>query len=180
MDRRRRSLAWTGVGSLGLDLYSCVKTLHVLGATVLFGTGAGVAFFMLKGHLSPAMRTPFFAMADIHRRPLPLLVGLVVKNLLVRLDLVSKAAANTTGGNHAISSHACIAWSHHRSDLRLYLPLRHVSDIADSGLCQGWRCRPITLATNSAAGGGVEGRLMARIHSSLFNDGVADRTPHLQ
>src|ERR1700679_2907044 len=39
-------------GSLGLDLYAFVKTLHVLSATVLFGTGAGIAFFMLQGHLS--------------------------------------------------------------------------------------------------------------------------------
>jgi uncharacterized membrane protein len=35
-----------------LDLYFFVKTLHVLSATVLFGTGAGIALFMLKGHLS--------------------------------------------------------------------------------------------------------------------------------
>jgi uncharacterized membrane protein len=41
-----------------LDLYFFVKTLHVLSATVLFGTGAGIAFFLLKGHLSgePAAR----------------------------------------------------------------------------------------------------------------------------
>jgi len=41
-----------------LDLYFFVKTLHVLSATVLFGTGGGIAFFMLTGHLSgvPAVR----------------------------------------------------------------------------------------------------------------------------
>jgi hypothetical protein len=41
-----------------LDLYVFMKTLHVLSATVLFGTGAGTAFFMLQGHLSrvPAAR----------------------------------------------------------------------------------------------------------------------------
>lgn len=41
-----------------MDLYFLVKTLHVLSATVLFGTGAGIAFFMLQGLLSgvPAMR----------------------------------------------------------------------------------------------------------------------------
>ena len=41
-----------------MDLYLFVKTLHVLSATVLFGTGAGIAFFMLSGHLSgvPAAR----------------------------------------------------------------------------------------------------------------------------
>ena len=42
----------------GLELYLFVKMLHVLSATVLFGTGAGIACFMLKGHLSgvPAAR----------------------------------------------------------------------------------------------------------------------------
>ncbi len=35
-----------------MDLYLVVKTLHVLSATALFGTGAGIAFFMLKGYLS--------------------------------------------------------------------------------------------------------------------------------
>ena len=41
-----------------MELYSIVKTLHVLSATVLFGTGAGIAFFMLKGQMSgvPAAR----------------------------------------------------------------------------------------------------------------------------
>lgn len=41
-----------------MDLYFVVKTLHVLSATVLFGTGAGIAYFMLTGHLTgvPAAR----------------------------------------------------------------------------------------------------------------------------
>jgi uncharacterized membrane protein len=33
-----------------MDAYSLVKTLHVIGATVIFGTGAGIAFFMLMAH----------------------------------------------------------------------------------------------------------------------------------
>lgn len=32
--------------------YLWVKLLHILGATVLFGTGMGTAFFMLKAYLS--------------------------------------------------------------------------------------------------------------------------------
>jgi uncharacterized membrane protein len=32
-------------------LYLAVKYLHVIGAAVLFGTGAGIAFFMLIAHL---------------------------------------------------------------------------------------------------------------------------------
>jgi uncharacterized membrane protein len=33
-----------------MNLYLALKVLHVIGATVLFGTGAGIAFFMLMAH----------------------------------------------------------------------------------------------------------------------------------
>lgn len=33
-----------------MTLYLVVKLLHIIGATVLFGTGAGIAFFMLMAH----------------------------------------------------------------------------------------------------------------------------------
>ena len=33
-------------------LYTVLKYLHVVGATVILGTGAGIAFFMLMAHLS--------------------------------------------------------------------------------------------------------------------------------
>jgi uncharacterized membrane protein len=33
-----------------MTLYLLLKALHVIGATVLFGTGAGIAFFMLMAH----------------------------------------------------------------------------------------------------------------------------------
>lgn len=33
-----------------MDLYTLLKVLHVIGATVLLGTGAGIAFFMLMAH----------------------------------------------------------------------------------------------------------------------------------
>ena len=33
-----------------MTLFLVLKTLHVIGATVLFGTGAGIAFFMLMAH----------------------------------------------------------------------------------------------------------------------------------
>ncbi len=35
-----------------MDLYIGIKLLHILSATVLFGTGSGTAFFMLKAYLS--------------------------------------------------------------------------------------------------------------------------------
>lgn len=33
-----------------MDLYTFLKVAHVIGATVLLGTGAGIAFFMLMAH----------------------------------------------------------------------------------------------------------------------------------
>ena len=33
-----------------MDLYTLLKVAHVIGATVLLGTGAGIAFFMLMAH----------------------------------------------------------------------------------------------------------------------------------
>ena len=33
-----------------MSLYLALKTLHILGATVLLGTGAGIAFFMWMAH----------------------------------------------------------------------------------------------------------------------------------
>src|SRR3981189_3816325 len=33
-------------------LYFSLKYLHVIGAAVLLGTGAGIAFFMLRAHLT--------------------------------------------------------------------------------------------------------------------------------
>lgn len=37
---------------IGLDLYGVTKDLHILGATVLFGTGLGTAFQMFMAHRS--------------------------------------------------------------------------------------------------------------------------------
>ena len=37
--------------------YLVLKYLHVIGATVLLGTGAGIAFFMLRAHRSGDART---------------------------------------------------------------------------------------------------------------------------
>ena len=50
-----------------MDLYSFVKTLHVLSAAVLFGTGAGIAYFMLMGHLSGVPAARRFAAATTVR-----------------------------------------------------------------------------------------------------------------
>jgi uncharacterized membrane protein len=44
-----------------LDAYAAVKTLHILSATVLFGTGLGIAFFFWMGGRSGDDRAAFFA-----------------------------------------------------------------------------------------------------------------------
>lgn len=42
-------------------LYLCVKWLHILSSTVLFGTGIGTAFFMFMANLSRDIRAIAFA-----------------------------------------------------------------------------------------------------------------------
>ena len=42
-------------------LYLCVKWLHILSSTVLFGTGIGTAFFMLMANLGKDTRAIAFA-----------------------------------------------------------------------------------------------------------------------
>ena len=42
-------------------LYLCVKWLHILSSTVLFGTGVGTAFFMLMANQSKDIRAIVFA-----------------------------------------------------------------------------------------------------------------------
>jgi uncharacterized membrane protein len=65
-----------------LDLYFFIKTLHVLSATVLFGTGAGIAFFMLTGYFSgvPAARR-FAAAATVRADFLFTLPAVIVQPL---------------------------------------------------------------------------------------------------
>jgi len=38
-------------------LYLALKIVHILSGAVLFGTGAGIAFFMLRAHMSGEART---------------------------------------------------------------------------------------------------------------------------
>lgn len=44
-----------------MDTYSLVKTVHILSATVLFGTGIGIANFMFFGHRSGVPQERAFA-----------------------------------------------------------------------------------------------------------------------
>jgi uncharacterized membrane protein len=44
-----------------VDAYLLIKTVHVISAAVLFGTGAGIAFFMLMGQKSPSFEARRFS-----------------------------------------------------------------------------------------------------------------------
>ncbi|MCJ9429940.1 DUF2269 family protein [Kordiimonas marina] len=44
-----------------MDTYSLIKAIHVIGSTVLFGTGLGIAFFMFMGQRAPDMAARVFA-----------------------------------------------------------------------------------------------------------------------
>jgi len=44
-----------------MDTYSVVKTLHIISATVLFGTGMGIAFFMVCSAFGKNLHEKYFA-----------------------------------------------------------------------------------------------------------------------
>ncbi|NVJ97103.1 MAG: DUF2269 domain-containing protein [Alphaproteobacteria bacterium] len=42
-------------------LYEAIKTLHILSATILFGTGIGIAFFMFRSHATTDLQGKLYA-----------------------------------------------------------------------------------------------------------------------
>jgi uncharacterized membrane protein len=44
-----------------MNTYLLVKTLHIISAAILFGTGIGIANFMFVGHFSPDRAARVFA-----------------------------------------------------------------------------------------------------------------------
>lgn len=44
-----------------MDLYSIVKTLHIISSTILFGTGMGIAFFMFRSHFTKDINEKYYA-----------------------------------------------------------------------------------------------------------------------
>lgn len=44
-----------------MDLYLIIKTLHILSATILFGTGIGIAFFMLRSYFTDNIHEKLYA-----------------------------------------------------------------------------------------------------------------------
>ncbi|WP_199899207.1 DUF2269 family protein [Sneathiella glossodoripedis] len=43
-----------------IELFFIVKTLHILSASILFGTGIGIAFFLFASHVKGASQEKFF------------------------------------------------------------------------------------------------------------------------
>jgi len=44
-----------------MDLYSFIKTIHIITSTILFGTGMGIAFFMLRSCFTENLQEKFYA-----------------------------------------------------------------------------------------------------------------------
>lgn len=44
-----------------MDLYTAIKTLHILSSTVLFGTGIGIAFFMFRSWFTGSAQEKLYA-----------------------------------------------------------------------------------------------------------------------
>ncbi|MGM0423037.1 MAG: DUF2269 family protein [Pseudomonadota bacterium] len=44
-----------------MDLYLVIRTLHIISATILFGTGIGIAFFMFCSRFTPHIHEKYFA-----------------------------------------------------------------------------------------------------------------------
>lgn len=47
-----------------MDLYAFVKTLHIISAAILFGTGMGIAFFMLRSHFTSEKAQKYYAVKN--------------------------------------------------------------------------------------------------------------------
>jgi uncharacterized membrane protein len=44
-----------------MDFYFVIKTLHILSSTILFGTGIGIAFFMLRSYFTDNIQEKLYA-----------------------------------------------------------------------------------------------------------------------
>ena len=44
-----------------MDIYLIIKTLHIVSATILFGTGIGIAFFMFQSYFTDSLHEKLYA-----------------------------------------------------------------------------------------------------------------------
>lgn len=47
-----------------MSLYIIIRTLHILSATILFGTGIGIAFFMFRSYFTDNLHEKFYAVRN--------------------------------------------------------------------------------------------------------------------
>ena len=47
-----------------MDWYATIKTLHIISATVLFGTGLGIAFFMFRSCFADNLHEKYYAIRN--------------------------------------------------------------------------------------------------------------------
>jgi len=47
-----------------MDWYILIKTIHIIGAAVLFGTGLGIAFFMVRSHFTDNIDEKLYAASN--------------------------------------------------------------------------------------------------------------------
>ena len=47
-----------------MDWYLITKTLHIISSTILFGTGIGIAFFMLRSYFTDNIHEKFYAVRN--------------------------------------------------------------------------------------------------------------------
>ncbi|MDV6332410.1 DUF2269 domain-containing protein [Asticcacaulis sp. 201] len=77
-------------------LYLCVKWLHILSSTVLFGTGVGTAFFMLMANFSRDLRAIAFATRTVVMADWCFTTPAVIIQPLTGLALVHMAGYSLT------------------------------------------------------------------------------------
>lgn len=44
-----------------MEIYTLIKTLHIISSTILFGTGAGIAFFMFRSYFTNNIQEKYYA-----------------------------------------------------------------------------------------------------------------------
>jgi uncharacterized membrane protein len=54
-----------GIVTTVMDLFQIIRLVHIVSASILFGTGIGIAFFMLKAHVSRNANAMAFTTSNV-------------------------------------------------------------------------------------------------------------------
>ena len=80
-----------------MDWYQTVKVVHIISSTILFGTGLGIAFFMLRSHFSTNLDEKTFAIHNTVLAEYLFTLPAVVLQPLTGVWLVSAAGYQSCG-----------------------------------------------------------------------------------